>query len=155
MFDFKCYSELVGVLDVLLSVLWTHQIHLFPCMMCWSPMVDCLVIPCLIGRFPLHPHICMCWFPLQEAHLSRVHHLYRKCEDAPLRVSAQRGKAVLWYNHMVDAATGWMGELDEYTLHGGCPVKHGEKWIANFWIKTTDDKAQDLQRMKKFHHDEL
>ena len=97
----------------------------------------------------------MCWFTLQEAHLSRIHNLYRKCEDAPLRVSAQRGKAVLWYNHMVDAATGWMGELDEYTLHGGCPVKHGEKWIANFWIKTTDDKAQDLQRMKKFHHDEL
>ncbi|XP_052774973.1 transmembrane prolyl 4-hydroxylase-like [Mya arenaria] len=90
-----------------------------------------------------------------EAHLERVHHLYRKCEDAPLRVSASRGKAVFWYNHHLDGDSGWMGNIDEFTLHGGCPVKQGEKWIANFWIKTTDNKQKDLKRMRQMYHDEL
>lgn len=42
-----------------------------------------------------------------------------------------------------------MGDVDEYTLHGGCPVTDGEKWIANFWIKTNNDKSIDIERMKK------
>ena len=25
------------------------------------------------------------------------------------------------------------GNLDEFALHGGCPVKEGEKWGANWW----------------------
>ena len=47
-------------------------------------------------------------------------------------------QAVLWYNHLVDEETGWVGELDPYSYHGGCPVIKGEKWIANFWIKFSD-----------------
>jgi len=27
-----------------------------------------------------------------------------------------------------------MGELDRFSLHGGCDVKQGEKWISNMWI---------------------
>ena len=27
-----------------------------------------------------------------------------------------------------------MGELDKLTLHGGCDVIDGEKWVAHFWI---------------------
>lgn len=26
------------------------------------------------------------------------------------------------------------GELDEYSLHGACPVEEGIKWAANKWI---------------------
>ena len=44
-----------------------------------------------------------------------------------------------------------MGDLDEYTLHGGCPVTEGEKWIANFWIRTSESKSADIERMEKFH----
>jgi len=57
---------------------------------------------------------------------------------------------VLWYNHFL-RDDGWMGEVDEFTLHGGCPVKKGEKWIANFWIKTTDDKEKDMKRMETMY----
>ncbi|XP_045159559.2 transmembrane prolyl 4-hydroxylase-like [Mercenaria mercenaria] len=84
-----------------------------------------------------------------EAHLERVHHLYKNCEDASLRVSAKKRKAIIWYNHVIDEETGWMGDVDEFTLHGGCPVTEGEKWIANFWIKTNNDKSLDLEKMKK------
>ena len=30
--------------------------------------------------------------------------------------------------------SGWLGEMDEYSLHGGCDILKGEKWIANNWI---------------------
>lgn len=77
--------------------------------------------------------------------------LYRKCEESPLKVAPSKGKAVIWYNHFVDENTGWLGSLDEFTFHGGCPVKKGIKWIANFWVKTTDHKMKDLKKMQKFY----
>lgn len=76
--------------------------------------------------------------------------LYRKCSDSNLRVTPAKGKAIIWYNHQVNPDTGWLGEMDKSTFHGGCPVTMGTKWIANFWIKTTDNKLEDLQRMIKF-----
>ena len=51
----------------------------------------------------------------------------------------------MWYNHKINETTGWLGMLDVMTWHGGCPVVKGEKWIANFWIKATDDKLFDLR----------
>ncbi|KAK3584961.1 hypothetical protein CHS0354_009650 [Potamilus streckersoni] len=88
---------------------------------------------------------------IQDITASRIGHLYKTCRDANLRVTAEKGKAVLWYNHFVDPGTGWMGDMDFYTLHGGCPVFKGEKWIANFWIKTTYSREHDLQRMARLH----
>ncbi len=74
------------------------------------------------------------------------HHinLQRHCHDANLVIKPEKGKAIMWYNHFVDETSGWMGDLDEMTYHGGCPVTKGSKWIANFWIKTTDNKEFDL-----------
>ncbi|KAL4236382.1 L-ascorbic acid binding [Mactra antiquata] len=83
-----------------------------------------------------------------NSHLNRVQHLYKKCHEVDLRVPAEKRKAIIWYNHFIDESTGWMGDIDEYTLHGGCPVKAGEKWIANFWIKTNDEKSIDLDKIK-------
>lgn len=40
----------------------------------------------------------------------------------------------MWYNHLMDEESGWLGEMDEYSLHGGCDILKGEKWIANNWI---------------------
>jgi len=81
---------------------------------------------------------------VEELKISQKINLQRYCDDAKLRVKAEKGKAVMWYNHFVDEETGWLGDLDNYTWHGGCPVTDGEKWIANFWIKATDDKQEDL-----------
>lgn len=60
------------------------------------------------------------------------------CHDGKLVVTPKRGKAIMWYNHFVDEETGWLGERDDYTLHGGCGVKKGFKWIANNWITAPD-----------------
>ncbi|CAH1243642.1 P4HTM [Branchiostoma lanceolatum] len=70
--------------------------------------------------------------------------LHRHCEDANLVVPAEKGKAIIWYNHHLDPTTGWVGELDSFTLHGGCGVTSGHKWIANKWILVSDDRDKDL-----------
>lgn len=64
--------------------------------------------------------------------------LMQFCHDGNLVVTPKRGKAVMWYNHYVDEETGWLGEMDEYSLHGGCGLWSGVKWIANNWITSTD-----------------
>ncbi|CAB1353982.1 unnamed protein product, partial [Coregonus sp. 'balchen'] len=33
----------------------------------------------------------------------------------------------------------WVGEQDEYSLHGGCVVTRGTKWVANNWINIDPD----------------
>lgn len=60
--------------------------------------------------------------------------LSKHCHKANLVVPPKKGTAVMWYNHYVDSTTGWVGELDEMTYHGGCDVTRGTKWIANNWI---------------------
>lgn len=64
--------------------------------------------------------------------------LMQYCHDGNVVVTPKRGKAVMWYNHFVDEETGWMGEMDEYSLHGGCGLWSGVKWIANNWITSGD-----------------
>ena len=44
----------------------------------------------------------------------------------------------MWYNHHLDKS-GWLGELDWRTLHGGCDILKGEKWIANNWLSTAPE----------------
>ncbi|KAJ8305781.1 hypothetical protein KUTeg_016326 [Tegillarca granosa] len=87
----------------------------------------------------------------QEVQNKNLVNLYKNCKDVSLKISPKQGKAIIWYNHFVDTEDGWMGDMDNYTLHGGCPVIRGRKWIANFWIKTTDNKSEDLEKMKRLH----
>ncbi|XP_031555972.1 transmembrane prolyl 4-hydroxylase-like [Actinia tenebrosa] len=56
------------------------------------------------------------------------------CHKANLVVAPKKGHAIMWYNHFIDEDTGLLGEVDEYSLHGGCDVIKGEKWIANNWL---------------------
>ncbi|XP_019631409.1 PREDICTED: transmembrane prolyl 4-hydroxylase-like [Branchiostoma belcheri] len=70
--------------------------------------------------------------------------LHQHCEDANLVVPAEKGKAIIWYNHHLDPTTGWVGELDSFTLHGGCGVTRGQKWIANKWILVSDEREKDM-----------
>lgn len=49
-------------------------------------------------------------------------------------VRPKKGTAVMWYNHMISNVTGLLGPQDMRSLHGGCDVLEGYKWIANNWI---------------------
>ncbi|KAG9333868.1 hypothetical protein JZ751_010019 [Albula glossodonta] len=62
----------------------------------------------------------------------------KHCDKGNLRVKPTKGTAVFWYNYLSDGK-GWVGEQDEYSLHGGCVVTRGTKWIANNWINVDPD----------------
>ena len=40
----------------------------------------------------------------------------------------------MWYNNFIDTDSGLLGRIDLNSLHGGCNVIRGEKWIANNWL---------------------
>lgn len=54
-------------------------------------------------------------------------------------------------NHVINDAyilymlSGWVGEQDEYALHGGCVVTKGVKWVANKWINIDPDYARQAR----------
>ncbi|XP_071952644.1 transmembrane prolyl 4-hydroxylase-like [Antedon mediterranea] len=73
-----------------------------------------------------------------------IYDLSHHCYDAKLRVEPVKGKAVMWYNHYLDE-TGWLGEMDEFSLHGGCDVNSGTKWIANNWINIDNNREKQEQ----------
>ena len=49
-----------------------------------------------------------------------------------LLVPPRRGDAVLFYS--VVSQGHMAGALDERSLHGGCPVHAGVKWLSNKWV---------------------
>ncbi|KAL1500424.1 hypothetical protein AB1Y20_013081 [Prymnesium parvum] len=46
-----------------------------------------------------------------------------------LRIKPRRGSAILFYSFHPD------GSFDPLSLHGSCPVRRGEKWIAQQWVR--------------------
>ncbi|XP_034393761.1 transmembrane prolyl 4-hydroxylase-like [Cyclopterus lumpus] len=66
------------------------------------------------------------------------------CGRGNVRIKPAAGAALLWYNHLSDGR-GWMGELDEYSLHGDCPVSRGVKWTANSWVNVDPDHQQQAR----------
>ena len=50
----------------------------------------------------------------------------------------------MWYNHDIDEH-GWMGDMDYRSLHGGCDVKRGGKWVANNWIPAPEFDSFERQ----------
>ena len=52
---------------------------------------------------------------------------------AGMRTDAVEGDAILWKNMFLDT-----GAPDPTTLHGGCPVAVGSKWVTNKWIHMYD-----------------
>jgi prolyl 4-hydroxylase len=49
--------------------------------------------------------------------------------DAGIAIAARRGSA-LYFRYM-----NGQRQLDPLTLHGGAPVREGEKWIATRWMR--------------------
>ena len=56
--------------------------------------------------------------------------------NAGLHVRPEKGSIVFWWNLLTN------GMLDVRTVHGGCPVLVGSKWITNKWIRW---KYQELK----------
>lgn len=75
--------------------------------------------------------------------------LSAQCE-AGIVVKPKMGSAVLWYSHFLDDE-GQLGKVDNKTMHGGCDVIKGEKWIANNWIDI--DGFIDYSEIEKQEHD--
>ncbi|KAL1021614.1 hypothetical protein UPYG_G00015560 [Umbra pygmaea] len=73
------------------------------------------------------------------------------CDRGNLRLNPAAGTALLWYNHLSDG-NGWMGELDEYSLHGDCPVTRGVKWVANSWVNVDPDYQRQARYQRLVTH---
>lgn len=84
-------------------------------------------------------------FQLWHKDENRICNVGRNCYKSNLRVKPEKGKAILWYTHLVDEETGWLGESDPYSFHGGCDVVKGTKWIANSWISVSEDRTKDIE----------
>ncbi|XP_071846545.1 transmembrane prolyl 4-hydroxylase-like isoform X2 [Apostichopus japonicus] len=77
-------------------------------------------------------------------HFYRIKHhdiydLTNHCHDSNLVVEPRKGTAIMWYNHNLDDQNEWIGDINKFSLHGGCEVIKGEKWIANHWINIDDN----------------
>ena len=38
-----------------------------------------------------------------------------------------------------------LGPVDRYSLHGGCDVIKGEKWIANNWLTAPNKNSKHIR----------
>jgi len=78
-----------------------------------------------------------------------LYNLSEFCHNASLVVTPKKGRAVMFYNHYLDK-NGWMGPLDKHSLHGGCDIIKGEKWMANNWITAPPSKFSDKESLYAF-----
>ncbi|XP_048587880.1 transmembrane prolyl 4-hydroxylase-like [Nematostella vectensis] len=74
--------------------------------------------------------------------------LAKHCSDSNLVITPKKGKAIMFYNHLVDPKSRWMSALDPRSFHGGCDVKKGTKWVANVWINVIGDGMNELKSWK-------
>ena len=74
--------------------------------------------------------------------------LAESCDACNLVIKPKKGKAVLWYNHLLSQRTGWMGALDAFAAHGDCKTQGGEKWVAKIWIDILGDGKHELRSWK-------
>ncbi|NP_001074160.1 uncharacterized protein LOC791209 [Danio rerio] len=74
------------------------------------------------------------------------------CDKGNLKVKPVAGTALLWYNHLSDG-NGWVGELDEFSLHGDCLVTRGFKWTGSVWVNIDPDQQRQerYQRLVSWH----
>jgi hypothetical protein len=63
------------------------------------------------------------------------HHLtdYSKACDYGLKLKPKKGGAAMFYSLAEDGHMD--GKVDMWSLHAGCDVHKGEKWLANQWIR--------------------
>ena len=71
------------------------------------------------------------------------------CSKGNLVIKPERGKAIIWYNHLINNEGTWIGGLDNAMYYGHCDVNKGEKWIATNWINIDGDGDNELRAWKK------
>ena len=54
---------------------------------------------------------------------------FSKCAQAGVAVKPKKGDALFFYSQTPS------NELDERSLHAGCPVMRGDKWSATKWLR--------------------
>ena len=52
---------------------------------------------------------------------------FKRC-DVGLKAKPEKGKVIIFYDLLPN------GQMDDLSLHGGCPVEEGVKWAANKWV---------------------
>jgi hypothetical protein len=63
---------------------------------------------------------------------SQLASLQRRCMDpSSLKVEPRKGATLLFHNLRADDRD----TVEWRVMHGGCPVLHGEKWIAQVWVR--------------------
>ena len=74
---------------------------------------------------------------------------YKDCRQG-IKYPPVAGNAVLFYSLRPN------GELEEHSMHGGCPVLEGEKWGANLWLwsKAFIGRHNDFRRNAHFAEEE-
>ncbi|XP_041124871.1 transmembrane prolyl 4-hydroxylase-like [Polyodon spathula] len=75
----------------------------------------------------------------------------KHCDKGNLRVKPSQASALLWYNYLSDGKR-WVGDLYEYSLHRGCVVTQGTKWVANNWINVDPDSWQQTHNQQLMSH---
>ena len=50
----------------------------------------------------------------------------------------------MWYNFELDQESGWMGAREDRSLHGGCDILRGTKYVANNWIPAAEPDSAHL-----------
>ena len=54
---------------------------------------------------------------------------FSKCAQAGVAVKPKKGDALFFYSQSPS------NDLDERSLHAGCPVIRGDKWSATKWLR--------------------
>jgi len=71
------------------------------------------------------------------------------CSKGNLVIKPERGKAIMWYNHVLNDDGTWIGGLDNRMYYGHCDVIKGEKWIATNWLNIDGDGTTELRAWKR------
>ncbi|KAI3785126.1 hypothetical protein L1987_44238 [Smallanthus sonchifolius] len=66
-------------------------------------------------------------FPIENGESKTAAHDFKKCRG--LKVKPRKGDGLLFYTLYPN------GTIDPASLHGGCPVIKGQKWVATKWIR--------------------
>jgi prolyl 4-hydroxylase len=82
------------------------------------PRANGLPQPHVSGSTPPHTHVVLIIVVAQDMW---------SCENG-LKVKPEAGKVIIFYSLYPN------GNVDENSLHGGCPVIEGKKWAANKWV---------------------
>ena len=76
------------------------------------------------------------------------------CHSSNLVLTPKKGTAIMWYNNLIDSESGLLGNLDVNSVHGGCDVIKGEKWIANNWLTAPTKHFKNLKSIYDVGFDE-